>query len=465
MRRSNGRLAFAMITSALVVGFAIPATTLAQAPPRTVALSGARIIPVVGDEIKDGVIIVEDGRIVAIGKAGEVEIPFDAREFDLSGKVVMPGMIDAATTKGLDTANESRPVVPQLSAADALDPSQLALEDALRTGVATMHVLPGSNTVIGGTGVVIRPIGMSVPDMTIAPGEFLRLAVSPRRGSNRMSQLAALREAFAKLTVYLENLAESKYEDKLKEDEEDIEVGPAEARMRGLKLLEADDLDREHRNLLRLIGGVAEVEGEKTEQLIKPLGAFIHCQQAMDVPAALAIAKEHGFLSRTVLTLGPDCYKAVDALKKSARPVVLDGNLIDRDVNPLTGEETETFVPEKIADAGLLFALTPGTNASLPERMLTYQAARCVRNGVPRATALRAITINPAKILGLEDRLGSLEVGKSANVVVFSGDPLDFASKIEMVFIEGIPAYERSKDPRLQRLLSAATSDEQKAAE
>ncbi|MGE3180238.1 MAG: amidohydrolase family protein [Phycisphaerae bacterium] len=440
------------------------AASLAQSPPGTVALSGAKIIPVVGDDIENGVIVIQDGKITAIGKAGEVEIPFDAREFDFTGKVIFPGMIDANTTNGLDVSNESRPIVPQLSAADSLDPSTLGLEDALRNGITTLHVIPGPNTVIGGTGLLIRPIGMNVDEMTVAPAGFLRLSVSPRFGASRMTQMAQLRETFAKLREYAGNLAETKYEEKLKKDEKEMDVGPVDARKKGRELIEADDVDMEHANLLRLIGGSIEIEGEKTKALFKPLGAFIHCQNAMDVPAALRLAEENGFANRTVLTLGGECFKAIDVLKKAARPVVLDGNLIHREVDPFTGDEKETFVPEKIADAGLLFALTTGPSSSLPERMLTYQAARCVRYGIPRSTALKSITINPAKILGVSDQLGSIEVGKSANLVVFSGDPLDFDSHVEVAFIDGIPAYERSKDPRLQRLMSYGKTDATKKA-
>jgi imidazolonepropionase-like amidohydrolase len=97
--------------------------------------------------------------------------------------------------------------------------------------------------------------------------------------------------------------------------------------------------------------------------------------------------------------------------------------------------------------------------------MLTYQAARCVRHGIPREVALRAITLNPARMLGLDQRLGSIEPGKDAHLVVFSGDPLDFDSVVEQVFIDGIPAYERAKDVRLQRLLSSETSSPEEKSE
>jgi imidazolonepropionase-like amidohydrolase len=179
----------------------------------------------------------------------------------------------------------------------------------------------------------------------------------------------------------------------------------------------------------------------------------------MDVGLAVQIAKENAFFDRTVLVLGGECHKAVAELKQVARPVVLPGELVYRETNPLTGEVRETFVPKKIFDAGLLFALVPGPDDSYAERMLTYQAAQCVRYGVPRDEALRAITLNPARILRLDKRLGSIEPGKDADLVIFSGDPLDFSSVVEQVFIDGILAYERAKDVRLQRLLSPGTSD------
>jgi imidazolonepropionase-like amidohydrolase len=201
------------------------------------------------------------------------------------------------------------------------------------------------------------------------------------------------------------------------------------------------------------------VAGETGPTLFKPLGAFVYCGNAMDVGLATQLAKDDGFFDRIVLVLGGECHKAVSELKEAARPVVLPGELVYRETNPLTGEVRETFVPKKIFDAGLLFALAPGPDDSYAERMLNYQAAQCVRYGVPRDEALRAITLNPARILRLDKRLGSIEPGKDADLVIFSGDPLDFSSVVEQVFIDGILAYDRAKDVRLQRLLSPGTSD------
>jgi imidazolonepropionase-like amidohydrolase len=426
-------------------------------PPERVALTGARIIPVVGAPIASGTVLVERGKIAAVGP--EVEIPYDARVFDVSGKFVMPGMIDVHTARGLDIPNESRPVTPHLDVADALDPSQLFFEDCLRLGITAVHVIPANNTVIGGLGRVVRPIGLTVGEMTIAEGEFLKIAITPRRGFDRMLQMATLRETFLELDDYLARVAEKRYEDKLKEEDKQIDVGPDEARKRGRDLVRAEDVDDQHRNLLRLCGGQVRVAGGPGPKLFQPLGAFVYCGNAMDIALAVRLAKDHAFFDRTVLVLGGECHKAVAELKQAARPVVLPGDLTYRATDPLTGEVHETFVPKKIFDAGLLFALVPGPDDSYAERMLNYQAAQCVRYGVPRDEALRAITLNPAKMLGLDGRLGSIEPGKDAHLVVFSGDPLDFSSVVEQVFIDGIPAYDRAKDVRLQRLLSPGTSD------
>jgi len=108
-----------------------------------------------------------------------------------------------------------------------------------------------------------------------------------------------------------------------------------------------------------------------------------------------------------------------------------------------------------------MFAILPNESGAFAERYPTFNAAQCVRNGVPRAVALEAITINPARMLGLEEHLGSIETGKIANLVVLSGDPLDFNSWVEKSFIDGILAYDRARDTRLQRLMDLGKAGEE----
>lgn len=417
--------------------------------PAKVALKGGKIIPIVGEEIDEGTVLIEQGKITAVGK--DVVIPYDAMVVDVSGKVVMPGMIDAHSSRGLDIRNEHLGVSPFLDVYDALDPSKLYFEDALRDGVTSIHVIVGHNCVIGGLSRVVHPIGMTPDEMTDQPSVALKLSVAPKRGSDRMAQMATFRETFRELGEYLENLAEKKYEESLEKKGEKIKVGPDEAKKLGKDLITPEDYDDKHRNLVKLTRG--------------QLGAFVYARRAGDVAAALSLARAHGFFDRTTLVLGPRCYKAIDEIKASGRPVVLDAQLLYREENPVTGKITETFLPRVYADAGVAFSLLPSSNTSLAERYLNYQAARCVRNGISRKVALKSITINPARALGIDDRYGSLEVGKSASVVVMSGDPLDFSSWVEQVYINGVRAYQRDKDIRLKQLLGEEKPEVSKPAD
>ncbi|MFN0057210.1 MAG: amidohydrolase family protein [Planctomycetota bacterium] len=426
--------AFALLWSAMHV-----CPVAWSAPPEKIALTELRIIPVGGDEdeIANGTILIEHGKITAIG--AKVEIPYDAVVVELPGKIAFPGMIDPHSARGLDVANESLPVTPFVDVYDALDPARLFFEDSLRDGITSVHTIPGDNCVIGGLSRLVRPIGMTPDTMTVKTAVALKLCTSPRRGSDRMLQMQSLRGTFAELEDYLERVAEERYEESVKRDGKTLDVGPAEARKRGRELVREEHLDDAHRNLARLKQG--------------RLDAWIYAGAAMDVGPAIELARSQGFLEHTVLVLGGDAFRAIDELKAAQRPVVLAADLVFRDRDRATGEITEIFVPKLFYEAGLRFALQPHPDGSLAERYLTYQAARCVREGIPRRVALKAITLNPAKMLGCGDRFGSLEVGKTANVVIFSGDPLEFSSWVEHVYIDGILAYDRARDPRIQKLL------------
>lgn len=435
MRNKLAQRTFFPALAALVVMAVTP-----PASAQTVFLEGARVVPVVGRPLNKANILIKDGKIAEIGP--DVKAPFDAKVYDLAGKTLFPGMIDVHTGGGgIDRANESPPVTPFLNVYDAIDPSQLYFEDALRDGVLALHVTQANDCAIGAMSRVVRPIGMTPAEMTIAADVALKMSITPKRGFDRMMQMATLREAFRKLADDMEQLAEKKYEDSLREQDKPLDVPPDEARKRGRELLKAEDVPRKDRNLLRLTRG--------------KLPVFVYCGSAMDVAPAVRLARDNGFFDRTVLVLGSECYKAVDELAKAGRPVVLDANLVHRETDPVTGEEKETFVPKVFDKAGLTYALQRRRGASLGERYLWYQAARCVREGISRDQALKAITLYPAQMTGLADRMGSLEVGKDANILVLSGDPLDAQTWVEHAFIEGVHVYDRDEDIRLKQLLSS----------
>ncbi|MBX3395465.1 MAG: amidohydrolase family protein [Phycisphaerae bacterium] len=422
-----------------VLAFAIAPSARAQ----TVLLEGAAIVPVVGNPIKKGSILIKDGRIAAIGQT--VEAPFDAKVIDCGGRTLFPGMVDVHTSRGIDVPNESPPVTPYLNVYDAIDPSQLFYEDSLRDGVTSIHVIHGNDCVIGGMSRVVHPIGMTPEQMTTLPDAAMKLSLSPKGGYDRMLQLATLREAFAKLDEDMKKLAEQRYEARLREEGKDLDVPPEEEQKRGKELIREEDIDEKNRNLLLLTQG--------------RIRAFIYCGNAMDVAPAVRIARSHGFVDQAVLVLGSECFKAVSELKKAGLPVVLDSTLVHIETDPITGEEKETFVPKVISKAGLKFALQRKTGSSLGERYLWFQAARCIREGISRDDALKSITLWPAEMLGLGDRLGSLEVGKEANILVLTGDPLDAQTWVEKVFIQGEQVYERADDIRLRELFSTPAEE------
>lgn len=424
----------AFICLIIVFGLAWPA---AAVPPAKIALQGARIIPVVGDDIAKGTVLIENGKITAIGE--KVDIPYDAMVEDVSGKVLFPGMIDAHSPRGLDVPNENLPVTPYLDVYDALDPSRLYFEDALRDGISTIHTIVGHDCVIGGLSRAVRPIGLTPDEMNLHAPVAIKLSVAPKRGWDRMVQMATFRETFLELTDYLDDLAEKKYEESLEKQDKKIDVAPKEATKRGRELIRPEDYDDKHRNLVKLTRG--------------ELTAFVYCEAPSDVTRAVKLATDHGFDKRMTLVLGPACYKAIDEIKAARCPVVLDPELLYRERDPITGDIRETFVPDVYANARIKFALLPAASQSLAERYLNYQAARCVRAGIAREKALAAITINAARAMDLDDRIGSLEAGKLGDVVVFSGDPLDFDTWVEQVYINGIKAYDRNEDVRLKQLL------------
>lgn len=428
----------------LLVALATPASLLGAPPPGKLAFTNAHIITVSGEPISGGTILVESGVITAVGT--EVEIPYDAMEVDCTDMVLMPGLVDVHDWRGLDIRNENLPVTPFVDVFDAIDPSRVFFEDSLRNGVTTIHIIPGENLVVGGMSRVVKPIGITPYEMSVGESIAIKLSTTPKSGYGRMQQLSELREVFADLEDYLGGVAESRYEEVKKEKGEKVDVPPAEARILGRELIRDEDLDDKHRNLKRLTDG--------------RLRCWVYCGEATDVAPALALLSEQGLEKDAVLVLGPSTHKAIQEIKASGLSVVLPGDLVHRERDPFTGETTETFLPSKFHRAGIDFVLQPSQSGAMTERLLTYQAARLVREGIPRSKALKAITQRPAELLGLGDRFGSIAVGRVANLVMYGGDPLDFNSWVEKVWIDGILAYDREKDPRIESLFPEAEATE-----
>jgi len=420
-----------------------------------VAVRAGRILTAEGTEIEGGTILIEKGRIRAVGK--DVEVPWNAEVIQCPDGVVTPGLIDAHTTTGLRVVNESLPDVPYVTVLDGIDPGSDQYPAALRDGITALHVIPGNSTRFGGQGAVLRPVGLLPGDMVIKSPSAMKISLSASRGETRMGQMAAIRKSFFDLHRYLLGLQEPPAPGLVEaRPGKEPGLGDLVSLLPDWKGIHWDQIPREKIDERRL-PLVDLVRGR--------LRSFIYCERASDVFKAFEIMDANGL--EATLILGPDGYRAVPALRarKNLGVLVIDSQLVDYEVDQETGEEHRFLAAKIFHDAGLAFAVQAvtrrGASRGRPSRYfsldpsthLWYQAASLIRQGIPREEALRSVTLHPAQALGLEHRMGSLAPGKDANLTVFSGDPFDARSWVDLVMIEGRVVYRRAEDRELKELL------------
>jgi imidazolonepropionase-like amidohydrolase len=408
------RFSTAMCSACALLFVPFSATTAQAQSGDTIAIKAGKIITISGPVIENGVVLVRGGKIAAVGK--NLEIQSGAKVLETA--VVMPGLVEAHSSRGMDSPNENVPVVPFVTTADGIDPLHFSFEDALREGITTIHVIEGNATVIGGTGIAVKPVGGTVEAIVIKRPTAMKVSLSPGGGRNRIAQISEVRKAFEDYELYVTQLSDRRAEQK-KAGQPEEEFDPKQLAMREM------------------------VEGR--------LPVFIYCPKDADVMRAVELIESRKL--KTILVLGSDCYKSAALIAKKGLSVVLDPQLVTWETNDDQDREIRHVLPAIFHRAGVKFALQvqSGSEAS---RYFWYQAATAVKYGVPREIALRAITLTAAEIAGVADRVGSIEAGKDANLLLLTGDPLDVKTWVDTVVIEGKVAYERKNDTRLQRLLT-----------
>jgi imidazolonepropionase-like amidohydrolase len=429
---------------------AILCAAAAQADGKLAIKAGKIITSPGAPVIEKGVIVIENGRITAVGK--DVKIPWDAPVIDAPEMTAFPGYVEAHSSRGMDRPNESPEIViPFLTVRDSVDPVNFYFEDCLRAGITTINIQQGNDCIVAAQGMVVRPTGLTIDEMAVKIPSGLKLSATPRRGASAATQAQSLRRVFGDLRRYLEQVVQEKKDGSDRARREalyqgrDLEGEKSKGRamegtawkVQGLELIPRGEIDEKQEPVLALVEG--------------KMPAFIWCGRPADVHLAIEIARENGFLARTTLVIDPSCWKAADVISAAKVPVVLQNGVMHVEFDVLTGKEIETFVPKVLHDKKIPFALNSLNSTS---QSLWFQAALCVGHGLPRAAALEAITTAPAKMLGLEKRVGSLEVGKDGNVLLLSGDPLSVTTWVERVVIEGRDVYDRSKDVRVQHLIA-----------
>jgi imidazolonepropionase-like amidohydrolase len=388
--------------------------------PNTVAIVGGLVVPITTEPIDGATILIRDGKIAAIG-AG-LDIPADAHVIDAAGRWVLPGFIEAHGHVGVHEEGEgwagsdsnelTEPVTAHVRAVDAINPADLGFRDAISGGVLAVNVNPGSGNPIGGQTAALKCWGRTVDEMLLrAPaGMKSALGENPKRvygerkqsPSTRLGTAAVIRGALVEAANYQARL--------------DAEQRKSEA--------DRKPVDRDLK--LEALGMVLRREIPWRQ----------HCHRADDIATALRIADEFGY--DLVIDHGTEAHLLADILAAKDIPVIIGPLFTSRSKVELRNRSLAN--PGKLAAAGVTIAITTD-HPVVPINFLAHQAALSVKHGLERDTALRALTINPARIVGIDDRLGSLEAGKDADLVIWSGDPLDVLSRVTRALVNGAEIY------------------------
>ena len=369
---------------------------------------GETVHTLAGPVLEGAVVVCRDGKIASIEPAEGFEIPAEAET--LTAKVVVPGLVDARSVVGLtgilnqdhdqDQLERSAPIQPELRAIDAYNPREPLVEWVRSFGVTTVHTGHAPGALVSGQTLVAKTSGDTVDEAVIRPfamvaatlGEGARMTGEQAPGT-RSKAVAMLRQELVRAQEYARELAEGG------------EGAP----------------DRD----LRLEALAAVLAGDN------PLLVAAH--RAHDIAAALRLREEFGF--RMVLDGGAEAYLMIDALRTAEVPVVVHAPMVRA-----TGERENASMetPHVLQRAGLLVAIQSGFEGYVPKtRVALFEAAIAARYGCSFEEALRLVTLDAARLLEVDDRIGSLEVGKDADLALYDGDPFEYTTHCTGVVIDG----------------------------
>ncbi|SHK48703.1 amidohydrolase family protein [Rhodothermus profundi] len=361
-----------------------------------------------GAPIIEGVVLIRDGKIEQVGPAQDVRVPEGYQV--LEAAVVTPGLIDAHSVVGLagilnydhdqDQLDRSDPIQPELRAIDAYNAREKLVAWVRSFGVTTLHTGHGPGAVISGQTMLVKTRGETVEEALVDSVATVAATLGPmieryfRSPGTRAKAVAMLRAELLKAQAYRRKRQAS---DPARRPDPDL----------GLETL------------------VRVLDGE--------IPLMITAQQVPEIMAALRLQREFGF--RLILDGAAEAYLVLDEIKKAGVPVILHPTMV-RPRGETVNATLETAA--RLYEAGIPFAFQSGFESYVPKtRVVLFEAAMAVANGLPRMAALEALTIQAARILGIADRVGSLEPGKDADLVLFDGDPFEYTTHVCGVIIEG----------------------------
>ena len=377
--------------------------------------------------VSNGVVLIENGKIVAVGPAAQVRIPAGYER--LRARVVTPGLIDAKTSAGLaglynvpadqDQDETTDANTADLRALDSFNPQEPLLAFVRSYGVTTIQAGPGPSNPIAGLAGIFKTSGENAEQMALVRVSALVLNLGERpksvygpRGkapSTRMATAGLIRKALVEAQVYLRKRQEWEASDK-----KDAAKEPA----RDLKL---------------------EALAMALERKIP---AIFVAHREDDILTALRLAQE--FKLNAMLSQATEAYLVREAIRRAGVPVLVGPTLQRLDALETMNATLENAA--LLAEAGIPIAFSAGFEDYVPKnRVLLFEAGVAMANGLGFERALRAATIDAARILGIADRVGSLEAGKDADIVLFDGDPFEYTSHVEAVLINGRVVHRRSR--------------------
>jgi imidazolonepropionase-like amidohydrolase len=383
-----------------------------------IALTGAKIIPIAGPEIESGVLVVDQGKIVAVGPAGTTKIPGDATKIDASGKIIMPGLVDSHSHIGEPEGGDtSAPIQPEVRVLDSINVRDARIAKARAGGVTTANVMPGSGHLLSGQtlylklrqGKTIEELLIKLPDGRIAGGMKMANGTNSRRPppfpGTRGKSAALDREQYIKAQEYRDKVIAAKGDAS--------KLPPRDLQMEGL---------------------VEVLDGKRTVQF--------HTHRSDDIMTAIRLSQEFHF--HVVLHHVSEGWIVADEIAKAHIPVSLI--VIDSPGGKEEAKNAALFTGAALDKAGVMFGFhtdDPITDS----RLFMRSAALAVRAGLSRDKGLYGLTMANARIIGLESRIGSLEPGKDADFILLSGDPLSAYTHVLQTWIEGKKVFDRS-DPK-----------------
>jgi imidazolonepropionase-like amidohydrolase len=390
----------------------------AQGQEKAQAYTGASIITITGEVIPDGVMVVQRGKIIAIGPAKSTSIPSGTERHKLSGRVIMPGLIDTHSHIGGGSGGDgSAPLQPDVRILDSINVQDTGLQKAQAGGITTVNVMPGSSHLMSGQTLYLKlRDGKIIDDLlirdaqgSIAGGMKMANGTNSRRASpfpeTRAKAVALAREQYVKAQDYREKIRRA--------NQDPEKMPPRDFNMEAL---------------------IEILEGKRV--------VHFHTHRHDDIVSALRIAKEFGF--KIVLHHVSEGWKVANEISASGAPASII--MIDSPGGKLEAIDFDTRNGLMLEKAGVLVGFhtdDPITDS----RLFLRSAALAVRAGMSREKALYGLTMAGAIMLGLQDRVGSLEVGKDADFIVLSGDPLSVYTKVLETHVDGLKVFDR-KNPQ-----------------